>query len=50
MGPERPELGPGIRSISLSPYVIYYEVTDEAVIILRVLHGARDPHVQFGIG
>jgi toxin ParE1/3/4 len=34
---------PGVRRLPLSryPYVIYYEVIDDEVMILRILHGAR---------
>jgi toxin ParE1/3/4 len=47
MGRERKELGPGIRSLAMPPYVIFYEALPDGVIILRVLHGARDVRAQF---
>jgi toxin ParE1/3/4 len=47
MGRERKELGPGIRSIAMPPYVIFYEALPYGVVILRVLHGARDVMAQF---
>jgi toxin ParE1/3/4 len=47
MGRERRELGLGIRSIAIAPYVIFYEAMHDGVIV-RVLHGARDIETQFG--
>lgn len=47
MGRERKELGPGIRSIAMAPYVIFYEALTDGVIIVRVLHGARDVEAEF---
>jgi len=35
-------LGTGLRVTFLSPYAIYYRVTDRELFIVRVLHGARD--------
>jgi toxin ParE1/3/4 len=48
MGRERKELGKGIRSLAMAPYVIFYEALPDGVIIVRVLHGARDVEAQFG--
>jgi toxin ParE1/3/4 len=47
MGRERRELGKGIRSIATAPYVIFYEALVNGVMIVRVLHGARDVEAQF---
>jgi toxin ParE1/3/4 len=47
MGRERRELGPGIRSIAMAPYVVFYEALPDGVMIVRVLHGARDVKAQF---
>jgi toxin ParE1/3/4 len=47
MGRERSELAPGLRSLTMPPYVVFYEVVPEGVAIVRVLHGARDVHSQF---
>ncbi len=47
MGRERKELGPGIRSIAMAPYVIFYDALPDGVIIVRVLHGARDVEAEF---
>jgi toxin ParE1/3/4 len=41
-GPARETLAPGLRVTFHSPYAIYYQPTPDAVIIVRVLHGARD--------
>ena len=38
----RPELDDGIRSCAHGHYVIFFEATAEAVLVVRVLHGARD--------
>jgi toxin ParE1/3/4 len=37
---------PTIRRMTTAPYpyVIFYEVTNDAVVIHAVRHGARDPH------
>ncbi len=33
---------PGLRSISASPYIVFYRVTADHIDIVRILHGARD--------
>jgi toxin ParE1/3/4 len=38
----RPELGEGIRSSAHGHYVIFFESDTNEVLILRILHGARD--------
>ena len=42
MGRPREELGPGLRSVVIERYVLFYRVTATAVEVLRILHGARD--------
>ena len=42
MGRARDELAPGVRSVLVKPYVLFYRVTATAVEILRILHGAQD--------
>jgi toxin ParE1/3/4 len=42
MGRSRDELLPGVRSIAIGRYVLFYRVTQNAVEVLRILHGARD--------
>jgi toxin ParE1/3/4 len=36
------DLRPGLRGILLDRYIIFYQVTDEAVTIVRVVRGDRD--------
>ena len=36
------EFGPGIRRLSYQNYLIFFRIDDNAVIVLRVVHGARD--------
>lgn len=38
----RPELGDGIRSCAYGRYVIFFESSPDAVLIVRILHSARD--------
>ncbi|NBW25365.1 MAG: type II toxin-antitoxin system RelE/ParE family toxin [Betaproteobacteria bacterium] len=43
MGRARPELGSAVCSWpSATPYVVFYEVDDSELTVLRVLHHARD--------
>ena len=46
-GPPRPQWGESIRIALHGRYVIVYRVRDEAVQILRVVHGARDLDALF---
>jgi toxin ParE1/3/4 len=41
-GPARDQLAPGLRVTFLSPYAIYYRPLPDRVVIVRILHGARD--------
>ncbi len=41
-GPARPEIGLGVRSLSVGQYLILYRVGEKAIDILRVVHGARN--------
>jgi toxin ParE1/3/4 len=36
------EITPGLRSVRVQPYTIFYRVTDGLVQIVRVLHERRD--------
>lgn len=36
------DLGPGIRSIPVGSYLLFYRVKSDGVEVLRVFHGARD--------
>jgi toxin ParE1/3/4 len=40
--PDREHLAPGLRVTFHRPYAIYYRPLADAVVIIRVLHGARD--------
>jgi len=42
MGRRRTEFGGRYRSLAVRNYVIFYRVSEEALEISRVLHGARD--------
>ena len=43
MGRARPELGSAVRSWpSATPYVVFYEVDESELTVLRVMHHARD--------
>lgn len=41
-GPARAEIAPGLRSVLVSPHVVFYRVTSTSVQVVRVLHGRRD--------
>ena len=47
IGRSRATLGPGVRSVVASPYVIFYTVERDRIIIVRVLHGRRDIDAEF---
>jgi len=40
--PLRSELGEGIRMAVFERYLIFYRQMDDALLIVRILHGARD--------
>ncbi len=43
MGRTRPELAEGARSWPTStPYILYYTVAMDGIVVLRILHHARD--------
>ena len=41
-GAPRDHLRPNLRVVFHQPYLIYYRPLSDAVVILRILHGARD--------
>lgn len=48
MGRLRPELANGIRSIpTRTPYIIFYMPDENGILIVRVLHHARDIDVNY---
>jgi toxin ParE1/3/4 len=46
-GRQRDSLLPGLRSVLAFPYVAFYRVRDDAVEIVRVVHGRRDIDAVF---
>ena len=49
VGRHRPELGQLVHSFALGNYVVFYEPDRKGIKVLRVLHGARDIHLAFGV-
>lgn len=43
----RPQLGAGIRSSLHGRYVIFFCIRSERILVVRILHGARDLPGQF---
>lgn len=48
LGPRREYLAPDLRAHLYRDHVIYYRVTETALVIVRVVHGARDVVSLFG--
>lgn len=44
----RDEILPGLRSVVVHPYTVFYRVRDDTVEIVRVLHERRDFAAVFG--
>jgi len=42
IGRRREELAPSLMSFAVGSYVIFYRADDEAIQIIRILHGSRD--------
>jgi toxin ParE1/3/4 len=42
LGPERPEFAEGLRSFPIGNYIIFYRRIEDGIVVVRVLHGARD--------
>lgn len=48
MGRARPELADGLRSFpTRTPYIVFYLPDNDGVLIVRVLHHARDIDVEY---
>ncbi|MCW5698540.1 MAG: type II toxin-antitoxin system RelE/ParE family toxin [Rhodospirillales bacterium] len=47
LGPRRDTLAPGLRVHFYRDYAIYYRPTETAIVIVRVMHGARDAAAAF---
>lgn len=41
-GPARPELFWGVRTFPAGVYLVIYQIKEDEVLVLRVLHGASD--------
>ena len=42
LGPERPELQPLLRSYPVGNYLLFHRPLEDGIVLLRVVHGARD--------
>lgn len=49
-GPVRNDLAPGLRFYPVGNYLIFYEDRGDRLLIVRVLHGARDYRQEFKRG
>jgi len=48
MGRARPELSDGLRSFpTRTPYLVFYLLNEEGLLVVRVLHHARDIDAEF---
>lgn len=47
-GTLRPEFGAGVRLVTSGRYVIYYQADELTLVILRILHAARDRNAIMG--
>jgi toxin ParE1/3/4 len=50
MGKSYASIRPWLRGLPLQDYIIFYRVTDEALMILRVVHGRQDLSALFEAG
>ena len=48
IGVAREDVRPGYRSLVCGRHHIFYRETDDAVVVLRVLHGSMDVHRHIG--
>ncbi|MBI4182882.1 MAG: type II toxin-antitoxin system RelE/ParE family toxin [Proteobacteria bacterium] len=48
LGAPREEIGPGYRSTSCGRHVIFYRETEDAVVVLRILHARMDVGGRLG--
>jgi toxin ParE1/3/4 len=46
-GRRRPRFGKHIRTVSAAGFRIFYEPVDDGILVVRVLHGARDDRRAF---
>lgn len=43
MGSDRSDIAEGLKSFAIDNFVIYYQLHDRGITVLRVWHTARDP-------
>ena len=48
LGAPRNDLGIGLRARAAGRHRIYYTLTDDLVVVRRILHQSIDPHGQLG--
>jgi toxin ParE1/3/4 len=48
IGRARDEVRPGLRSVLVSPHVVFYRISNETAQIVRILDGRRDIEDTFG--
>ncbi len=41
-GQSRDEIAPGLRSTAVLPYVVFFRLEGDTILVLRILHGRRD--------
>jgi toxin ParE1/3/4 len=41
-GDDRSELHPGLRGFPVGNYLIFYSLPSDGIIVVRIIHGARD--------
>lgn len=46
MGRPRDDLSPGLRSVVIDRHILFYRATDDAVTVVRILHGSQDIAAQ----
>ena len=47
-GPSRDDVSPGLRGLPVEAHVIYYRVDEQAINVVRILHGAMDASELLG--
>ena len=47
IGRERPDVRPGLRSLPIQNYVVFYQLIDDTVEVVSVVHGSRDVEALF---
>ena len=50
LGPSRPEIGPGARSLTCERWLALYDIRRENVRIIRIVDGARDLTIAWPAG